>query len=58
LEYGEAKEGYWTSEKFMRQIKEVVKIAEAKYPTGDGELCGYSTTAVDMLPCPRIDLMH
>jgi len=36
LEYGEAKEGYWMSEKFMDQIKEVVKIAEAKYPRGDG----------------------
>ena len=32
LEYGEAKEGYWTSEKFMGQNKEAVKIAEVKYP--------------------------
>ena len=36
LEYGEAKEGYWTSEKFMKQIKEVVKIADFKYPKEDG----------------------
>ena len=28
IEYGEAKEGYWTSEKFMGQIKEAVKIAK------------------------------
>lgn len=28
LEYGENKEGYWTSEKFMQQIEDVVKIAE------------------------------
>ena len=27
LEYREAKEGYWTSEKFMKQIREVAKIA-------------------------------
>ena len=26
LEYGESKEGYWTSEKFMSQIKQAVKI--------------------------------
>ena len=32
LEYGEAKEGYWTAGKFMDQIKQAVKIAEAKYP--------------------------
>ena len=30
LEYGESKEGYWTSEKFLVQLKEAVKIAEAK----------------------------
>ena len=30
LEYGEAKEGYWTAEKFMDQIKQAVKIAKAK----------------------------
>ena len=36
LEYGEAKEGYWTSEKFMDQIKQSVKIAEAKYPREEG----------------------
>ncbi len=26
LEYGEAKEGYWISDKFMKQIREVAKI--------------------------------
>ena len=36
LEYGEAKEGYWTSDKFMKQIKEVVKIAEFKFPKDTG----------------------
>ena len=36
LEYGEAKEGYWTSEKFMGQNKEAVKIAEVKYPKEEG----------------------
>ena len=29
LEYGEAREGYWTSEKFMGQLKEAAKIADA-----------------------------
>ena len=36
LEYGEARERYWTSEKFMAQLKEAVKIADAKYPKEDG----------------------
>ena len=36
MEYGEAKEGYWTSEKFMDQIKQAVKIAEVKYPREEG----------------------
>ena len=26
------KEGYWTSEKFMNQIKHAVKIAKVKHP--------------------------
>ena len=30
FEYGEAKEGYWTSEKFIQQMKKAIKIAEIK----------------------------
>ena len=55
LEYGEVREGYWTSENFVTQLKEASKIAEAKYPTG--KLCEYSTTAVVMLPCPTMPWM-
>lgn len=36
LEYGESREGYWTSEKFMAQMKIAVDIAEAKYPRESG----------------------
>ena len=36
LEYGEAKEGYWTSHKYIAQIKQAVKIAEVKYPREKG----------------------
>ena len=36
LEYGESKEGYWTAEKFMRQIEFAVTIAEVKYPRAEG----------------------
>ena len=36
LEYGERKEGYWTSDKFMTQIEKAAKIAEAKYTKDDG----------------------
>ena len=36
LEYGESREGYWTSDKFMKQMEMAVKIAEMKYPKNDG----------------------
>ena len=36
LEYGENKEGYWTSEKFMAQIEVAATIAEVKYPREEG----------------------
>ena len=36
MEYGESKEGYWTSEKFIKQIKISAMIAEFKYPKDDG----------------------
>lgn len=36
LEYGETKEVYWTSDKFMQQIMKAVKIAEVKYPISGG----------------------
>ena len=36
LEYGENKEGYWTSEKFMAQIKDAAQIVEMKYPRDQG----------------------
>ena len=36
IEYGENRDGYWTSAKFMKQTKNGVKIAEAKYPKEDG----------------------
>jgi hypothetical protein len=36
LEYGANREGYWTSDKFMDTIKDVVKLVEIKYPRSDG----------------------
>ena len=38
LQYGEAKEGYWTSDRFMHQIEKAYtcRIAEIKYPKADG----------------------
>ena len=35
IEYGESREGYWTSEKFMKQMEKAVLIAEVKYPKAD-----------------------
>ena len=36
IEYGENKDGYWTSDKFIEQIKYCVDIAECKYPKSEG----------------------
>lgn len=36
LEYGERREGYWTRDKFVEQLKSAVDIAEIKYPKTDG----------------------
>lgn len=36
IEYGEARDGYWTNDKFMRQMRGAVKIAQAKYPKEKG----------------------
>ena len=36
FEYGEAREGYWTCDKFMVQMKKAIKMAEFKYPKYDG----------------------
>lgn len=36
LEYGEARDGYWTGAKFMKQMVNAVKVAEAKYPKEEG----------------------
>ena len=36
FEYGEAKEGYWTCDKFIKQMEKAIKIAEFKYPKSDG----------------------
>ena len=35
LEYGEAREGYWTGDKFVQQMKKALRIAELKYPKED-----------------------
>ena len=36
LEYGENAEGYWTNEKFMKQMELAIKIPELRYPKSDG----------------------
>ena len=36
LEYGENREGYWTSDKFLTQMDHAVKIADIKYPKDQG----------------------
>ena len=36
LEYGENKEGYWATAKFLKQIENAITIAEIKYPKSEG----------------------
>ena len=36
FEYREAKEGYWTGDKFAEQMKKALHFAELKYPKVDG----------------------
>ena len=36
LEYGESREEYWTSDRFIAQLEKAVEIAEVKYPIADG----------------------
>ena len=36
LEYGENKEGYWTSEKCLKQMDRAINISEIKYPRDQG----------------------
>ena len=36
LEYGESKEGYWTRDKFIKQMKRAIEMAEIKYPKSEG----------------------
>lgn len=50
LEYGENKEGYWTRDKFMVQIKQAINVAEMKERQMDSVMSGYSTTVVVTLP--------
>ena len=36
MEYGDARDGYWTSDEFMKQMDNAIKIASIKYPKEDG----------------------
>lgn len=39
LEYGANKDGYWTSEKFMSNVRDAVAIASFKYPSDCYTIC-------------------
>ena len=39
LEYGDSKEGYWTSDRFMQQMERAVRIAGFKYPKSSDWRC-------------------
>ena len=39
LEYGDSKEGYWTSKRFMQQMETAVRIADFKRRMLAGDAC-------------------
>ena len=47
LKYGEAREGYWTCDKCLQEMKIAIKIAEFNYPKRrDESMCGFLIIAV------------
>ena len=63
LEYGQNREGYWKSEKFMEQVKKAVSIAEAKYPQDRFTLlfifdqsCNHTAKAPDALVANKMNV--
>ena len=36
LEYGESRDGFWNSDKFMKHMEKAVQVAEAKFPKDEG----------------------
>lgn len=53
LEYGEGREGYWTSEYFMKQMETAVRIADFKYPRSEGWRCCWIFDHSSCHTCPR-----
>ena len=50
LQYGESRDGYWTGERFMEQMENAVKVAEAKYPKDQSyRLYGFLIRVLAML---------
>ena len=60
LEYGESREGYWKSEKFMKQLEYAVEVAEAKYPKEQGYrlFCGFLIRAAATVLTVMMRLMQ
>ena len=63
LKIGEQQEGYWNSERFMKQVAEAVKIAEVKYPPSQGyhhiwcfdHSCGHTAYAENALIASKMN---
>ena len=63
LKYGASTEGYWKSEKFMKQVEHAVTIAEIKYPRSSHNLLflfdqssGHTAFADDALNVNRMNV--
>ena len=63
IEYGENRDGYWTGDKFMSQVKRAVAIADFKYPSQSYALlwifdhsCNHTVKSHDALVASRMNV--
>ncbi len=57
LEYGENRDGYWKSERFLEQMENALDIAELKYPKDEYDLLWILINPVGTQKWPKMPLM-
>ena len=54
LEYGCDKEGYWTGETFIANVRDATAITNFKYPSESIPYCGYLIRAAAIVPMEKM----
>ena len=57
LKYGVESEGYWNNEKFIKQVEDVIKIVNVKYPKNYYNVLGFLIIAQATQLLPKMPLM-